>query len=87
MWPVIPDFERNLMMTLIAQLEITMDEADLIESSIRTQIDRLSRVELNDTPVDALEKHEKIFELLSLLTKMQQHRSTFRFDPGGKRRL
>ncbi len=67
-------------MTMIANLEVTVDEVDLIESSIRTQIDRLSQVEQGDSCVDALKKHKKIFELITLLRKMQQHQCSIRFD-------
>ncbi len=56
-------------------LEIDEKEVNLIESSVRTQIDLLSRIQQSDTPEDALDKHNNIIVLLHFLRKLKLHHS------------
>ena len=51
-------------MSLIMHLEVTEQEIDLIDLSIRTQIYQFSHLGDADTAVDAIEKHEKVLALL-----------------------
>lgn len=58
-------------------LEIDEKEVNLIESSVRTHIDWLSRIQQSDTPEDALDKHKNIIVLIHFLLKLKQHHGNF----------
>ncbi len=67
-------------MTISLHLQITEEEIDLIEFSIRSQINQYSRPQQSDNTEAALDKHTKILELMQLLRKLHQYRNTLQFD-------